>query len=319
MAQMNQRLSGIDTFFISTSPQHSFLSSSLVREVARYGGDVSSMVPPIVDQAPRRALRTRRPGRRRPVSDEEARDLEAYLYELRDMVENARTMPMSASVLVNRDDAVALVDDILRSFPEELRHARWLLKEKDQFLGQGPPRGRGHHRARPRAGRAHGGAHRDRARGPADRTADRRRRPDPGPPARARGRGLHRPEARRPSRTVLDRTLQTVQKGRTRLQVAVETRSSPRVRSPTPRASAASSSTRTAAERQGPSGPAAQPPSAGSGPPEIQGLCYPEWSTFRRPPDHSTGPTSPPPESLTRHVRTTNRRRRPPEPSRRPP
>ncbi len=50
MAQMNQRLSGIDTFFISTSPQHSFLSSSLVREVSRYGGDVSSMVPPVVAQ-----------------------------------------------------------------------------------------------------------------------------------------------------------------------------------------------------------------------------------------------------------------------------
>jgi len=48
MAQMNQKLSGIDTFFISTSPRYSFLSSSLVREVARYGGDVSSMVPPIV-------------------------------------------------------------------------------------------------------------------------------------------------------------------------------------------------------------------------------------------------------------------------------
>ena len=45
MAQMNQRLSGIDTFFLSTSPQYSFLSSSLVREVARFGGDVSSMVP----------------------------------------------------------------------------------------------------------------------------------------------------------------------------------------------------------------------------------------------------------------------------------
>ena len=48
MAQMNQRLAGIDTFFISTNPQHSFLSSSLVREVARFGGDVSSMVPPLV-------------------------------------------------------------------------------------------------------------------------------------------------------------------------------------------------------------------------------------------------------------------------------
>jgi pantetheine-phosphate adenylyltransferase len=48
MAQMNQRLSGIDTFFISTSPQYSFLSSSLVREVAKFGGDVSTMVPAVV-------------------------------------------------------------------------------------------------------------------------------------------------------------------------------------------------------------------------------------------------------------------------------
>jgi pantetheine-phosphate adenylyltransferase len=45
MAQMNQQLKGIDTFFIPTSPQYSFLSSSLVREVARFGGDVSTMVP----------------------------------------------------------------------------------------------------------------------------------------------------------------------------------------------------------------------------------------------------------------------------------
>ena len=50
MAQMNQKLSGIDTFFISTSPQYSFLSSSLVREVARFGGDVTGMVPPSVQQ-----------------------------------------------------------------------------------------------------------------------------------------------------------------------------------------------------------------------------------------------------------------------------
>jgi pantetheine-phosphate adenylyltransferase len=50
MAQMNQQLSGIDTFFISTSPQYSFLSSSLVREVARFGGDVTGMVPASVQQ-----------------------------------------------------------------------------------------------------------------------------------------------------------------------------------------------------------------------------------------------------------------------------
>jgi pantetheine-phosphate adenylyltransferase len=50
MAQMNQRLTGIDTFFLSTSPQYSFLSSSLVKEVARFGGDVSGMVPPLVNE-----------------------------------------------------------------------------------------------------------------------------------------------------------------------------------------------------------------------------------------------------------------------------
>jgi pantetheine-phosphate adenylyltransferase len=48
MAQMNQRLSGIDTYFLPTSPQYAYLSSSLVREVARFGGDVSSMVPKTV-------------------------------------------------------------------------------------------------------------------------------------------------------------------------------------------------------------------------------------------------------------------------------
>ncbi len=48
MAQMNYRLSRVETFFMPTAPEHSFLSSSLVREVARYGGEVSSMVPPEV-------------------------------------------------------------------------------------------------------------------------------------------------------------------------------------------------------------------------------------------------------------------------------
>ncbi|WP_068066609.1 pantetheine-phosphate adenylyltransferase [Nocardia xishanensis] len=48
MAQMNKKLSGVDTFFIATNPTFSFLSSSLVKEVATYGGDVSDMLPPSV-------------------------------------------------------------------------------------------------------------------------------------------------------------------------------------------------------------------------------------------------------------------------------
>jgi pantetheine-phosphate adenylyltransferase len=45
MAQMNRQLSGIETVFIPTGATHSFISSRLIREVASFGGDVSSFVP----------------------------------------------------------------------------------------------------------------------------------------------------------------------------------------------------------------------------------------------------------------------------------
>jgi len=48
MAQMNHALSGVETLFMTTAPQWSFLSSSLVKEVAHFGGDVSGLVPPVV-------------------------------------------------------------------------------------------------------------------------------------------------------------------------------------------------------------------------------------------------------------------------------
>ena len=45
MAQMNYRMAKVETLFMTTNPLYSFLSSSLVKEVARYGGDVSGLVP----------------------------------------------------------------------------------------------------------------------------------------------------------------------------------------------------------------------------------------------------------------------------------
>jgi len=48
MAQMNFGLAGIETLFMPTSPQNSFLSSSLVKDVAKWGGDVSPHVPDVV-------------------------------------------------------------------------------------------------------------------------------------------------------------------------------------------------------------------------------------------------------------------------------
>jgi pantetheine-phosphate adenylyltransferase len=45
MAQMNRGLAGVDTLFMPTNPEYSFLASSLVKEIAKWGGDVSALVP----------------------------------------------------------------------------------------------------------------------------------------------------------------------------------------------------------------------------------------------------------------------------------
>jgi pantetheine-phosphate adenylyltransferase len=45
MAQMNRSISGVDTLFIPSASGNSFLASRLIREIARFGGDVSNMVP----------------------------------------------------------------------------------------------------------------------------------------------------------------------------------------------------------------------------------------------------------------------------------
>jgi pantetheine-phosphate adenylyltransferase len=58
MAQMNYRLAGVETMFMTTNPSYSYLSSSLVKDVARNGGDVSGLVPgPVATMLRERASR----------------------------------------------------------------------------------------------------------------------------------------------------------------------------------------------------------------------------------------------------------------------
>jgi pantetheine-phosphate adenylyltransferase len=59
MAQMNRGLAGVDTMFMPTNPEYSFLASSLVKEIATYGGDVSSLVPELVHERMLSRLRER--------------------------------------------------------------------------------------------------------------------------------------------------------------------------------------------------------------------------------------------------------------------
>ena len=57
MAQMNKHVAGVDTFFVATTPQYSFVSSSLAKEVASLGGDVSALLPEPVNRRLQEKLR----------------------------------------------------------------------------------------------------------------------------------------------------------------------------------------------------------------------------------------------------------------------
>ncbi len=60
--------------------------------------------------------------------------IEAILRQLHEVVGNARPMPLSASSMVNKEELLALVDEAIARLPDELRSARWLLKQREEFL-----------------------------------------------------------------------------------------------------------------------------------------------------------------------------------------
>jgi F0F1-type ATP synthase membrane subunit b/b' len=62
---------------------------------------------------------------------------EVLLRRVMDVINNARPMPLSSSHLLNnKDEVIELLDDALSRLPDELRQARWLLKEREEFLAR---------------------------------------------------------------------------------------------------------------------------------------------------------------------------------------
>lgn len=72
-----------------------------------------------------------RVARRRPGGD-----VEMLLRELHEMVDQARPSPLSTAVKVDRDVVLDILDQAIEHLPEDLRGARWLLKERDEFLAR---------------------------------------------------------------------------------------------------------------------------------------------------------------------------------------
>lgn len=71
-----------------------------------------------------------------------ARGLEALLLEARELVAEAKSMPLSGSALVDRDELIQLIDEALAALPEQLREARFLLRERDAYRRRSEAEGR---------------------------------------------------------------------------------------------------------------------------------------------------------------------------------
>jgi len=153
--------------------------------------------------------------------ERDERDTRSLLLRVFEQLENARAMPLSASVMVNREEMEVLLRDAVELLPDELRQARWLLKERNEVLAH----------AEREAARIEEAA-RVRAERMVERTEvvrEARRAAEEIVEEAERDASRVRHEAEdyvdrklAAFEVVLDRTMQAVQRGRERLQVHVE-------------------------------------------------------------------------------------------------
>ena len=63
-------------------------------------------------------------------------DAEAMLQRAIDIIANAPKMPLSSSPRIDGDEIIELLDEALRRMPEEMRHARWMIRERQEFVAK---------------------------------------------------------------------------------------------------------------------------------------------------------------------------------------
>jgi len=71
-----------------------------------------------------------------PPDDHTPPDTEALLRRVIEVVNNARTLPMSNTIRLTKDEIQELLEEALDRLPEELKRARWMLKEREEYLAK---------------------------------------------------------------------------------------------------------------------------------------------------------------------------------------
>lgn len=94
-----------------------------------------------LDEASEEPNRPERP-RRAPVDSQyRVPETEGILRRVIEIIDGSPGLPMSASVRVNKDEVLELLEDAVSRLPDELRSAKWLLKEREEFRARGRKQG----------------------------------------------------------------------------------------------------------------------------------------------------------------------------------
>ena len=139
MNQLNRTLApDIETVYVMASPQVSFVSSSGVKEIASFGGNVEELVPAAVARRLRELFPNGRGGtpRQRPGVDFRPMDVLVLIDKLDDLVHNAKAVPLTDQVRIDREEIYDILDQMRATIPEEIKQARWIVKERQEMLAE---------------------------------------------------------------------------------------------------------------------------------------------------------------------------------------
>ena len=130
MNQLNRRQApDIESVYLMASPKYSFIRSSGVKELATFGGTIEDLVPEEVAHGLE--------GTARPLTKQRfAMDVLVLIDKLDDLVHNAKPMPLTDQVRVDKEEIYDILDQMRATIPEEIKQARWIVKERQEMLAE---------------------------------------------------------------------------------------------------------------------------------------------------------------------------------------
>ena len=142
----------VETMYVMSSPEFAFVSSSGVKEIASFGGNVEGPRDPGRSRsASASCIRTAARG---PLSPQESRpgterhrtsadastipgmDVLVLIDKLDDLVHNAKAVPLTDQVRIDREEIYDILDQMRATIPEEIKQARWIVKERQEMLAE---------------------------------------------------------------------------------------------------------------------------------------------------------------------------------------